>query len=39
VELVQVVAEHPDIDPAMRRPGEDPGPAVIEEQPEGGSFS
>lgn len=37
-EAMVLVAEHPDIDPVMRRPGtapDDPGPAL----PEGGSFS
>jgi hypothetical protein len=38
-DVVQVVAEHPDIDPAMRRPGRDPDPVVIPELPDGGSFS
>lgn len=37
-EAMTLVAEHADIDPEMRRPGADPGPAppVL---PEGGSFS
>jgi len=34
-----IVAEHPDIDPAMRRPGDDPGPPPASPPPEGGSFS
>lgn len=37
-ETVELVAEHPDIDPAMRRPGTAPdGPA--DPMPDGGSFS
>ena len=34
-----VVAEHPDIDPVMRRPGADPGPSSLPLDPMGGSFS
>ena len=34
-----IVAEHPDIDPVMRRPGSDPGPSTGPTVPEGGSFS
>lgn len=38
IDLMREVAEHPDIDPAMRRPGREPAvpPPVL---PEGGSFS
>jgi len=38
IDLIREVAEHPDIEPAMRRPGTEPAvpPAVL---PEGGSFS
>jgi hypothetical protein len=38
IDLVREVAEHPDIDPAMRRPGREPE-ARERELPEGGSFS
>lgn len=34
-----IVAEHPDIDPAMRRPGDDPGLPPSRPMPDGGSFS
>lgn len=34
-----VVAEHPDIDPVMRKPGEDPGLPPAAPLPDGGSFS
>ncbi|MCB0971706.1 MAG: hypothetical protein KDA97_09375 [Acidimicrobiales bacterium] len=38
LETVTVVAEHPDIDPEMRRPGAEPE-APADPLPEGGSFS
>jgi hypothetical protein len=39
-ELYQQVPDHPDIDPVMRRPGDDPGPPPPPASlPDGGSFS
>jgi hypothetical protein len=38
LERMQAVAEHPDIDPAMRRPGAEPAPPSAP-MPDGGSFS
>lgn len=38
IDLIREVAEHPDIDPAMRKPGADPG-APPPTLPEGGTFS
>jgi hypothetical protein len=38
LDLVRVVAEHPDIDPEMRRPGDEPAPPPPA-LPEGGTFS
>ena len=35
----RIVAEHPDIDPAMRRPGAEPEPTPDIAAPDGGSFS
>ena len=39
LDLYQLVAEHPDIDPAMRRPGTEPEPGPGPTLPDGGSFS
>lgn len=39
LEPVTLVAEHPDIDPEMRRPGEAPASGSSPEIPDGGSFS
>ena len=39
LEPVELVAEHPDIDPEMRRPGRAPETSSSPELPEGGSFS
>lgn len=42
IDRLLVVADHPDIDPAMRRPGEAPVPDPVDrriELPEGGTFS
>jgi hypothetical protein len=38
LDTIRIVADHPDIDPEMRRPGADPrpGPSTL---PDGGTFS
>jgi hypothetical protein len=38
LDTVRIVADHPDIDPEMRRPGADPQPPPPT-LPDGGSFS
>ena len=39
LQSLTIVAEHPDIDPAMRRPGAEPEPTPDIAAPDGGSFS
>lgn len=39
LQSLKIVAEHPDIDPEMRRPGAEPDPSPSPPPPEGGTFS